>query len=186
MWLKHATGSFFHCPSSGGFRAACLQRLLWVGWTAEKPGGARSREKALRALREGFTLTPSGAMWDQLRDAKKVDKLEELSLGCLDTTPSLQLFTPSELARLVGGKSQLSTAELLGVIEWSESEWGESKGDQGFTGDAAPIPGWLKSVLSDASVFNSERRLHFFQWVTGRRALPDASANMPGCLVWSR
>ena len=126
-----------------------------------------SRRQALQAFREGFQL------------AFNTNGVADSDANTLDVSPVLALFTPSEAAVLVGGRSSITAAELIKLIAWpSESEaaniWHKGKQQQ----NASPSPPelfrqWLESQAALGEEKEKERCKTLLRCITARVAIPD-------------
>lgn len=168
-------------------KAGCIQRLLFDRWErGDKAGTTRSLEPAYRALRDGFVLRASDKLRAGMPDSVRA-AVDARGLGCLDTLPTLQLFTPKELAGYICGSSHISASDLDDSIDWMPDP--KKRAERGFEGAHARMPEMLRACIvrpgegggaeggdddGEHGTFSAEQRLQLFRWVTGRRALPRA------------
>ena len=107
-----------------------------------------SREASLRAMRAGF-------------------------IEHLDFSVQLAAFSSAELMRMLRGKTDISTIDLLSCFEWPDSLVSETQAD--FAAVGSSVAQYFREIVLDDSAetgLGSEQRLHLLEWCTALTALP--------------
>ena len=117
-----------------------------------------SRLASLRALRDGFTET------EDLR----------IQLGALSS---------AELLRMLRGKTELSSHELLACFAWPDvGATPVAEAQAGFAAAGCDCPRYLREIILDESAdtgLSREQRLHLLEWCTALTALPCGGLKEP-------